>query len=63
VKLIKIDVEGAAAAVLVGAAALIDAQSPVIYAEGDRNAIRDALPEGYRCFGRFAKTPTYGFAR
>jgi FkbM family methyltransferase len=63
VKLIKIDVEGSAAAVLVGGAELIAAHSPVIYAEGDRAALQDALPEGYRCFGRFAKTPTYGFAR
>jgi FkbM family methyltransferase len=63
VRLIKVDVEGAAASVLVGAAELIAAQSPVIYAEGDRAAIQDALPEGYRCFGRFAKTPTFGFAR
>lgn len=63
VRLIKIDVEGAAASVLVGAADLIAAQSPVIYAEGDRDAIADVLPAGYRCFGRFARTPTYGFAR
>ncbi|WP_026931222.1 FkbM family methyltransferase [Glycomyces tenuis] len=63
VKLIKVDVEGAAGAVLVGAVELIDEHSPVIYAEGDRDAIQDALPDGYHCFGRFAKTPTYGFSR
>jgi len=63
VKLIKVDVEGAAASVLVGAADLIKEHSPVIYAEGDRGAIADVLPKGYKCFGRFAKTPTYGFAR
>lgn len=63
IKLIKVDVEGAAASVLVGAADLIAAHSPVIYAEGDKHAIADVLPEGYKCFGRFAKTPTYGFAR
>lgn len=63
VRLIKVDVEGAAASVLVGAAELIAAQSPVIYAEGDRDTLADVLPDGYRCFGRFAKTPTYGFAR
>lgn len=63
VRLIKIDVEGAAASVLVGAAELIEAHSPVVYAEGDRGAIADVLPKGYKCFGRFAKTPTYGFAR
>jgi FkbM family methyltransferase len=63
VKLIKVDVEGAAASVLVGAADLIAAHSPVIYAEGDKHAIADVLPKGYKCFGRFAKTPTFGFAR
>jgi len=63
VKLIKIDVEGAAAAVLVGAAELIEAHSPVIYAEGERRAIQDVLPKGYKCFGQYAKTPTFGFAR
>jgi FkbM family methyltransferase len=63
VRLIKVDVEGAAASVLVGARGLIDAQSPVIYAEGDQAAIAEVLPHGYECFGRFAKTPTFGFAR
>jgi FkbM family methyltransferase len=63
VRLIKIDVEGAASSVLVGAAELIASQSPVIYAEGDRNAIKACLPKGYKCFGQFAKTPTFGFAR
>lgn len=63
VRLIKIDVEGTAASVLVGAVELIAAQSPVIYAEGDRRALQDALPKGYKCFGQFAKTPTFGFSR
>lgn len=63
VRLIKVDVEGAATSVLVGAAELIAAQSPVIYAEGDRNAIKAVLPQGYRCIGLFGKTPTWGFAR
>lgn len=63
VQLIKVDVEGSACAVLNGAAELIAAQSPVIYAEGDRNAIKACLPQGYRCIGLFGKTPTWGFAR
>jgi len=62
-RLIKIDVEGAAAAVLNGAADLIATYSPVIYAEGDRNAIRACLPQGYKCIGKFGRTPTWGFAR
>lgn len=63
VRLIKIDVEGTAADVLAGAQRLLTEQSPVVYAEGDRDEIAAALPDGYECFGRFAKTPTYGFAR
>lgn len=63
VRLVKVDVEGAAASVLIGGRGLIDEHSPVIYAEGDRDEIAGVLPEGYRCFGRFAKTPTYGFTR
>jgi FkbM family methyltransferase len=63
VRLLKVDVEGAAVDVLAGAARLLAEQSPVVYAEGDRDEIAAALPEDYRCFGRFAKTPTWGFAR
>lgn len=63
VQLIKIDVEGSACAVLTGAAELIAAQSPVVYAEGDRNAIKAVLPKGYRCIGLFGRTATWGFAR
>lgn len=63
VRLIKIDVEGAASSVLVGAAELIASQSPLIYAEGDRNAIKAVLPQGYKCIGKFGKTPTWGFTR
>lgn len=62
-RLIKIDVEGAAVSVLNGAAGLIAEHSPVVYAEGDRNAIKACLPQGYRCIGLFGKTPTWGFAR
>lgn len=63
VKLVKIDVEGTAADVLAGARQLLTEQSPVVYAEGDEGEIAAALPAGYSCFGRFAKTPTFGFAR
>jgi FkbM family methyltransferase len=63
VKLLKIDVEGAVPDVLAGAQTLLAEQSPVIYAEADPDALFDLLPAGYRCFGRFAKTPTWGFAR
>lgn len=63
VKLLKIDVEGTAPDVLAGAQQLLEEQSPIIYAETDPDALIDLLPAGYRCFGRFAKTPTWGFAR
>lgn len=63
VQLIKIDVEGMAAEVLRGAARTIDACSPIIYAEAGLDEIRELLPDGYRCIGRFANTPTYGFTR
>lgn len=63
VKLIKIDVEGAAVDVLAGAQRLLAEQSPVLYVEGDRDEIASELPEGYECFGEFAKTPTWGFSR
>jgi FkbM family methyltransferase len=63
VKLVKIDVEGTVPDVLAGAQQLLEDQSPVIYAEADPDALVDLLPAGYRCFGRFAKTPTWGFTR
>ena len=63
VKLIKIDVEGTAADVLRGGYRLISKQSPVIYAEGEQDEIAEVLPDGYECFGRFARTPTWGFSR
>lgn len=63
VKLLKIDVEGTVPDVLAGAQTLLEEQSPVIYAEADPDALVDLLPAGYSCFGRFAKTPTWGFAR
>lgn len=63
VKLLKIDVEGVAVDVLKGSSWLLEEQAPVVYAEGERDEIAAALPKGYGCFGRFAKTPTWGFAR
>lgn len=63
VRLLKVDVEGAALDVLAGAQRLLAEQSPIVYAEGDRDEIAAALPPGYSCFGQFAKTPTFGFAR
>lgn len=63
VKVLKIDVEGTACDVLAGAQQLLAEQSPIVYAEGDRDEIAAALPDGYVCFGEFAKTPTFGFAR
>ena len=49
--------------VLEGAQRLLEEQSPIIYAEGDRAAIARALPPGYRWFGQYARTPTHGFIR
>ena len=63
VKLLKVDVEGMAPEVLAGAQRLLAEQSPIVYAEGDRAAIIRMLPPGYRCFGQYARTPTYGFIR
>lgn len=63
VRLVKIDVEGAAADVLAGAQRLLAEQSPVLYVEADPDELVDVLPVGYRCFGRFAKTPTWGFSK
>lgn len=59
--LIKIDTEGSAVEVLRGATRLLRDCRPVVYAEGERSQIARALPRGYRCFGRFARTPTWGF--
>jgi FkbM family methyltransferase len=62
VRLIKIDVEGTAAAVLRGARRLIRRDRPVIYAEVDDPAeLIAVLPRGYRAFGQYAFTPTWGF--
>lgn len=61
VTLIKVDVEGSAADVLAGAAHTLARDRPVVYAEGDRDDCLAMLPDGYRCFGRFGRTDTWGF--
>lgn len=63
VDLLKIDVEGSAVDVLLGAAGMLRRWGPVVYAEGGRRELLRVLPRGYRCFGEFAHTPTFGFAR
>lgn len=63
VKLIKIDVEGMAPEVLQGAQHLLNKQSPIVYAEGDRDKIAAALPAGYRCVAQLCNTPTFVFIR
>lgn len=62
--LLKIDVEGAAEAVIAGGAARIGADRPLVYAEGEQApllAALNAIVPGWVCFGVFAKTPTFGF--
>lgn len=63
VKLVKIDVEGMAGAVLDGAQRLLAEQAPILYIEGDKDEIAAHLPDGYRCLGKFCWTPTYLFAK
>lgn len=63
VKLVKIDVEGMAGAVLDGAQRLLTEQAPILYVEGDRDEIQKHLPAGYRCVGKFCWTPTYLFVK
>jgi FkbM family methyltransferase len=64
VRLIKIDVEGTGPDVLAGGRKLIARDSPVIYVEADDPAeVAKALPRGYKTFGQFAFTPTFGFER
>lgn len=62
----KVDVEGAALAVLQGSARLLDRDHPLLYVEAaepiDRRRIERWLrPFGYREFARFCSTPTYGY--
>lgn len=67
VTVVKVDVEGAELEALVGALRTIEAFEPLIYVEAAsavRKAAVDELlaPLGYRCFGQFAKTPTFGYS-
>ena len=62
VRLIKVDVEGTAPDVLRGGRRLIRRDHPVIYAEADDPAeLIAVLPRGYRAFGKFGHTVTWGF--
>lgn len=64
IALVKIDVEGAAEAVIAGGAVRIGADRPLVYAEGEQApllAALNAIVPGWVCFGEFAKTPTFGF--
>jgi FkbM family methyltransferase len=67
VDLIKVDVEGAELDILRGAKETIRRCRPVLYIEAATPERRDAVdawlrPLGYRRFGQFAITPTYGYA-
>lgn len=67
VTVIKVDVEQAELAVLEGARQTIVRDRPLLYVEADGDARHAAVtaflaPLGYREFGRYAITPTYGFA-
>lgn len=64
VALIKIDTEGAELEVLFGAASILATDQPLLYVETDNLRAVEALlgAYGYKCFGEFCKTPTYGFA-
>lgn len=61
VALIKIDVEGSAVAVLRGAARTLERDRPLIYAEGERDELQELLGNEWKCFGKFGRTPTWGF--
>lgn len=68
VALIKIDVEGQELDILAGAAETLKRCGPLLYVEAPTENARDRLDEflapfGYRRFGRFALTPTYGYSR
>lgn len=59
--LIKIDVEGSAVDVLQGAAETLERDRPLLYVEGDLDEIQGHLGDSWRGFGRFGRTPTWGF--
>jgi FkbM family methyltransferase len=61
VALIKIDVEGSAVDVLRGAARTLELDRPLLYVEGELNEIHDFLGPHWRNFGKFGRTPTWGF--
>lgn len=64
VRLIKIDVEGMELNVLQGSIETIEREHPLLYVESPDHIaeVRDFLiPMGYREFGQFNATPTYGF--
>ena len=64
--LIKIDVEGSEIEILKGASKAIEKFKPIIYAEAKDNQAKDSLDIymdsiGYSSFGKYARTPTYGY--
>lgn len=61
VALIKIDVEGSAVDVLRGAAETLERDRPLLYVEGEFNEIHAHLGSEWRGFGKFGRTPTWGF--
>lgn len=63
---IKIDVEGMEAQVIRGASKLLQRDHPLVYVEARSKAALSRVctalgPYGYRTFGRWNATPTYGF--
>jgi FkbM family methyltransferase len=63
VALIKIDVEGSAIAVLEGARETLEHSRPLLYVEGEKDEIQAFLGPKWKCFGKFGRTPTWGFSR
>lgn len=61
IALIKIDVEGSAVDVLRGAKRTLEVSKPLLYIEGDLDELQAELGPAWRSFGKFAKTPTWGF--
>src|SRR6266542_3229837 len=66
VSVIKIDVEGGELEVLKGAERTIERWRPLLYVEADGDVRHKAVASwlekrGYAQFGRFARTPTWGF--
>jgi FkbM family methyltransferase len=61
--LIKIDVEGSAMDVLAGAVQTLERDRPLLYVEGEKAEIQAFLGPKWTCFGKFGRTPTWGFKR